>query len=89
MEVYFDGLYRAHDKTEYPKLGYNYVSGVWQARHGRGAHTLLGERAFSEPSCTVCDPGGRAEARLDPGGYMAFHYQWLKGQANHPSRPPT
>ncbi|EOD30443.1 hypothetical protein EMIHUDRAFT_123143, partial [Emiliania huxleyi CCMP1516] len=52
VEVYFDGLYRAHDKTEYPMLGYNYVSGVWQARHGRGAHTLLGERAFSEPSCT-------------------------------------
>lgn len=37
-------------------LGYNYVSGVWQA------------------------DGLRHVSILETGGYMAFHYQWLKGQ---------
>jgi len=31
VSVYFDGKFQAHPKTEYPMLGYNYVSGVWKA----------------------------------------------------------
>jgi len=40
VTVYFDGKYKAHEKTEYPMLGFNYVSGIWQADGFRMASKL-------------------------------------------------
>jgi hypothetical protein len=76
-------------------LGYNYVSGIWQADGLRIASILEsggkmvfhyqwleGQEAYlvNLTMCVKMLLGKGTSSILESGGKMVFHYQWLEGQ---------